>query len=380
MKHGMTRTAKADVRVMRSVFMVVAMALLVGCPALRAAISADETVLLYPASARSVQGGWEVQWSGIVYELEKRPASSFLTRQLFGLSGIQMSEAEEAMFAERSRLFLVDNERRKTIRVRLGDDSWTLGRSGANGRFGRKRFLDSNLVHAAWFAGPQRFNVPLVVDSSGGRVVGAEVHVIAEEGLSVVSDIDDTIKVSEVLNREALLKNTFCRPFVPVAGMSELYRDWATQGAATFHYVSASPWQLYLPLSEFVRSNGFPAGTFHMKEFRLKDRTAAAMFTSPEQYKPGVIEPLLRQFPRRQFVLVGDSGEKDPEIYAALARRFPRQVRAVLIRDVTDEAASAARYRTVFRGVETNRWQVFREPSEIRTGRDAEGRLLLKRD
>lgn len=123
----MTPTTKTEVSVVRTILQIVAMALLLGCPALRAAISADETVLLYPALARSVQGGWEVQWSGIIYEREKRPAASFLTRQLFGLSGFQMSEAEEAMFTERSRLFLVDNERRKTIRVRLGDDSWTLG-------------------------------------------------------------------------------------------------------------------------------------------------------------------------------------------------------------------------------------------------------------
>lgn len=376
----MRHVAEAEASFTKSIFRWVAMCLLVGCPALRAAISADEAVLLYPALARSGPGGWEVQWSGIVYEQEKRPATSFLMRRLFGVSGIPMSNAEEAVFAERSRLFLVDNERRKTIRVRLGSDSWTLGRSGANGRFGRERFLDSNLVQTAWFAGPQRFNLPLVVDASGGRIVNAEVHVIAEEGLSVVSDIDDTIKVSEVLNREALLKNTFCRPFAAVPGMAELYRDWATQGAATFHYVSASPWQLYLPLSEFVRSNGFPAGTFHMKEFRLKDRTAVAMLASPEKYKPGVIEPLLRQFPRRQFVLVGDSGEKDPEVYAQLARRFPEQVRAVFIRDVTGEEVSAPRYQQVFRGVETNRWRVFRDATEIRTGWSAQGGLLRKRD
>lgn len=359
---------------------LVVMALLVGCPGLRAAVSADETVLLYPALARSAPGGWEVQWSGIIYEQEKRAATSFLTRQLFGLSGFEMSTDEAAVFAERSRLFMVDNERRKSIRVRLGNDSWTMGRSGANGRFGKRQFLSSNLVQTAWFAGPERINFPLVVEDSGGRIVNAEVHVIEEDGLSVVSDIDDTIKISDVLNREALLKNTFCRPFGAVPGMSQTYRLWAEQHGAAFHYVSASPWQLYLPLREFVRSNGFPAGTFHMKDFRLKDRTAAAMFASPEKYKPGVIEPLLRQFPRRQFVLVGDSGEKDPEIYAQLARGFPKQVRAVFIRDVTGEEASAPRYQKVFSGVGTNRWWIFRDPAEIRARMGGGGVLLPKRD
>lgn len=356
------------------------LAVIVVCPVLHAAVSADETVLLYPALGRSAPGGWEIQWSGVVYEQEKRPVTSFLARQLFGLSGLTMSADEEAVFAERSRLFMVDNERRKTIRARLGDESWTLGRSGANGRFGSRQFLGSNHVHAAWFASPQRFDVPLLLEAGGGRITNVEVHVIGDEGLSVVSDIDDTIKISEVLNHEALLKNTFCRPFVSVPGMSETYRIWAAQHGAAFHYVSASPWQLYLPLSEFVRSNGFPAGTFHMKEFRLKDRTATAMLASPEKYKPGVIEPLLRQFPRRQFVLVGDSGEKDPEIYALLARRFPRQVRAVFIRDVTGEDAAAARYQKVFGGMGTNRWCIFRDPSEIRARLGADGVLLRNRD
>ncbi|MBK8001964.1 MAG: App1 family protein [Verrucomicrobia bacterium] len=376
----MRRALETAVSFRRSLVRLVVMALLIGCPALRAAVSADETVLLYPALARSAPGGWEVQWSGIIYEQEKRAATSFLTRQLFGLSGFEMSTDEAAIFAERSRLFMVDNERRKTIRVRLGNDSWAMGRSGANGRFGTRQFLSSNLVQTAWFAGPQRINIPLVVEASDGRIVNAEVHVIGEDGWSVVSDIDDTIKISDVLNREALLKNTFCRPFAVVPGMSEMYRQWAEEHGAVFHYVSASPWQLYLPLSEFVRSNGFPAGTFHMKDFRLKDRTAAAMLASPEKYKPGVIEPLLRQFPRRQFVLVGDSGEKDPEIYAQLARRFPKQVRAVFIRDVTGEEASAPRYQKVFSGVGTNRWWIFRDPAEIRPLMGGGGVLLPKRD
>ena len=146
--------------------------------------------------------------------------------------------------------------------------------------------------------------------------------------------------------------------------MAAVYQRWATEGAQ-FHYVTASPWQLYLPLAEFIRSNGFPAGTFHMKSFRAKDSTFLSLTKSPERYKPPVIEELFRQFPNRRFVLVGDSGEKDPEIYGALARKHSKQVVQILIRDVTDEPQAAPRYRKAFRELPEGLWQIFQKPDGL---------------
>ncbi len=76
------------------------------------------------------------------------------------------------------------------------------------------------------------------------------------------------------------------------------------------------------------------------------------------------------RFPHRKFFLIGDSGERDPEIYAALARKFPEQVERILIRDVTGETAEADRYKTTFIGVPRHVWTVFREPSEIKVALD----------
>ena len=98
----------------------------------------------------------------------------------------------------------------------------------------------------------------------------------------------------------------------------------------------------------------------------MKDGTALKLFDSPERYKLAAIEPLLRQFPNRQFVLVGDSGEKDPEAYGALARKYPGQVRHIFIRDLTGENAEATRYRKAFAKVPDEVWQVFKEPLEIK--------------
>jgi phosphatidate phosphatase APP1 len=147
--------------------------------------------------------------------------------------------------------------------------------------------------------------------------------------------------------------------------MAALYQGWATNTGAQFHYVSASPWQLYVPLAAFMHSNGFPAGSFHLKSFRPKDRSFFELFASPVEYKLSVIEPLLKRFPKRQFVLVGDSGEKDPEVYARLAREHPEQIVMILIRELSDEGPESTRYRTVFQKLPSEKWRLFRDPKEI---------------
>ena len=198
-----------------------------------------------------------------------------------------------------------------------------------------------------------------------GRKFAGTIHLLAAKGISVISDIDDTIKVSDVRNRDELMKNTLVRPFQPVKGMADPYRAWARNDGASFHYVSGSPWQLYPALAEFVRSNNFPTGSFHLKQFRVKDETFLNLFKDPEVYKMAIIEPLFERFPERRFILVGDSGERDPEIYGMLARKHPGQVQRIFIRDVTGQAPESARYRKAFAGISPHVWKVFDDPAEL---------------
>jgi phosphatidate phosphatase APP1 len=199
-----------------------------------------------------------------------------------------------------------------------------------------------------------------------GRVFKGSAELMDDDGISVISDIDDTIKITEVLRRHECLRHTFLEPFKPVPGMAEAYQVWAGKPGVLFHYVSASPWQLYFPLTEFVRSNGFPEGVFELKTFRLKDRTFMSLFESPEIYKLQTIEPMFKQYPRRHFVLVGDSGERDPEAYATLARRYPAQVSHIFIRNITGEGPDAPRFQKDFAGLPDTQWTVFKDPQALR--------------
>jgi phosphatidate phosphatase APP1 len=203
-----------------------------------------------------------------------------------------------------------------------------------------------------------------VMPIGDSRRFAGEIHFFDRAGWFVVSDIDDTIKITEVTDSGAALRNTFLEPFRSVPGMASLFQQWAGSNSG-FFYVSASPWQLYLPLSDFMRSNRFPAGVFEMKPFRLKDSTRLNLFEDPETYKLREIEPILERFPAARFVLVGDSGERDPEIYAALAREHPKQIARILIRNVTRQDADAPRYQETFRGVPRQTWEVFTDPAAI---------------
>jgi phosphatidate phosphatase APP1 len=328
-----------------------------------AEIKPNETVVFYPAPGWRSNGVWVAEVHGCVYELEKRNLAIFVLRRTLGFDDDEMSAAELALFSERARLLMVDHQGDRTVRIQLAGREHHAGPSASNGHF-IQHLVITNRGASAGGDERLRFEARL----NGGRApVQGEAHLLATNGTCVVSDIDDTIKVSRVQDRHELMRNTFYRPFAPVPGMAETYRAWARGKGVAFHYVSASPWQLYPPLAEFVRSNGFPAGTFHLKHVRVKDGTILDLFDSPEEHKLAAIGQLMERFPGREFVLVGDSGERDPEIYAELARRHTGQVRRILIRNVTSEGRDAPRYGKTFAGLPNSLWRVFDAATEVRS-------------
>jgi phosphatidate phosphatase APP1 len=147
--------------------------------------------------------------------------------------------------------------------------------------------------------------------------------------------------------------------------MADLYRGWQTNLGAQIWYVSASPWQLFSPLSVFLQDSGFPSGPVSLKRVQFTGKSFLELFKDHDRFKKTTIEPIVKRFPGRRFVLVGDSGERDPEIYGELARTYPRNIVFILIRDTTAEPADAGRYREAFRDLPPEIWRVYTHPSEI---------------
>ncbi|MCA9663526.1 MAG: App1 family protein, partial [Myxococcales bacterium] len=267
------------------------------------------------------------------------------------------SEAN-AYFQARARAFMVDNERSKEIVVRFGGGDHRLPPTGPSGH------TLARLVVAADALDRGATPVAAVLRRGDDRHFEGSVLRLDPGGLSVVSDIDDTIKISEVRDLQALLANTFLRPFAAVPELPVVYQRWADRGAL-FHYVSASPWHLYDPLREFVVAAGYPLGSFHLKDFRWKDHSFLSLVQDPESYKLAAIEPLITRATGHRFALIGDSGEADPEAYAELYRRHPDQVVHIYIRDVSGEGPEAPRYQTTFAGVPVDRWTIFTSAGEL---------------
>lgn len=325
-------------------------------------IKIDEEVLLFPGFGVEAEPGWIAHVHGWIFEPERDgTVLAGLERLLLARLEVPKAEFDPVRFRERTRLFFVDNERSKEISIDVSGRNVTLAPSEANGHFEDQIALEESGRTAG-----ESIDFRVRTRPGDSRVFSGQIQLIGRRGISVVSDIDDTIKDSNVLVRRELIANTFGREFRAVPGMADLYQGWATQSNAVFHYVSGSPWQLHPSLSDFAQRAGFPPGTFHLRQFRLKDKSAVEFLENRTlEFKLDVIDRLMRLFPERRFVLVGDSGEKDPEVYAVLARRFPGQVGAILIRDVRGETLDSPRFVKLFEGLANVDRRVFHSTSEL---------------
>ncbi len=334
-------------------------------PGRTSAIKRDEVVLFFltAASLDAAQTAWSIPVHGWVYEPEDGSVwRSLLVDELLGWLEMHRGSVNEEVFRERGRMFLVDNERGKVLVVKAAGRTFEMEPSGPEGHFEGVLRIPREEVGDPGGAPWLPFSV--VSSRPEGREYRGRAQLVPPVGTSVISDLDDTIKVSEVMDKGELLTNTFLRPYRPVPGMAEVYRRWEGQGAV-FHYVSASPWQLFPSLETFLHVERFPAGSFSMKHFRVKDRTFFNIFASPEETKVPVIQSFLARYPLRRFILVGDSGEKDPEIYGEIVRRYGDRVLKIFIREVPGSDLSEARFDRAFQGVDRARWMVFSDPGEI---------------
>lgn len=85
-------------------------------------------------------------------------------------------------------------------------------------------------------------------------------------------------------------------------------------------------------LDKFIHDSQFPPGSLHLRD---DGKLISRLVETPGQAKRDAILDILRDFPQRHFILVGDSGEIDLEIYTRIATEFPNQILKIYIRDVT---------------------------------------------
>lgn len=174
--------------------------------------------------------------------------------------------------------------------------------------------------------------------------------------LAVISDLDDTVVRTGATDARAMLRSVFlsnARTRLPFAGVATLYRalqDGAGGGQNNpVFYVSSSPWNLYDVLSEFLALRDIPEGPIMLRDWGLSERELLP--TSHGSHKIEAIRGIVELYPTLPFVLIGDSGQEDPEIYREIVARYPSRILAIYIRNVTPDPARAERIRALAREV-----------------------------
>lgn len=333
----------------------------------------DHRVTLFPSIGYfdAQRDTWRILVHGRVFAPDKVPISTRLL--LGGLKRAMKATPEEyasEVFQNRIGGFLCKPIARRRIVLQINGQTFRLKRrSRGDGVFFGSLNIDSsefeNGVRVS-VDGPERsaLNLQIVRNEGNDIQETGVVHLVNSHGVSVISDIDDTIKETDATSRREMLANTFLRPFAAVDGMAEVYQRWQLLGTE-FHYVSSSPWQLYHPLSELCKLSGFPNGSMHLRYFCLRDEVFRKLRPVRTNKKLGVIAAILKRLPDRRYILIGDSGEKDPEIYRFLARRYKKQIAAVLIRDLPARPLNARRLAKLHSIGDHCLVRVYREAAEI---------------
>ena len=164
--------------------------------------------------------------------------------------------------------------------------------------------------------------------------------------LAVISDVDDTVVPTGAarllrLARNLVVHNAHSR--VPFPGVAAFYRALAAGCGAEgnpFLYLSSGPWNLYDLLAEAFRLHGLPAGALLLRDWGLGP--LQTLPTRHRDHKLAAIRRTMELWPHLPFLLVGDSGQHDPEIYCEAAAEQRGRVLAVYIRDVGRHAERPA--------------------------------------
>lgn len=325
-------------------------------------------LLIFPtvASQGPDPGSWLAEIHGWCFDVDeerhfRRTTANLLRRAL----RIPRGEPDPPFFRERACGFVVENLGKVSVEISFEGIPAGTVRTKRNGHYRNTLsfVMSGNGSPQTTSHGSRKVSVQARRLDSGLGASGV-IHLPEDRGLSIISDIDDTIKFSNVINKRELLVNTFLRNFRCIEGMPGLFQRLA-RDQICFHYISATPWQLYPSIVRFLSEHQFPEGSIHLRKFALKDATILKKIFPAHKKKRKVIESLLLQFPERKFLLFGDTGEKDPEIYGEIARKYPDQTLGLCLRNVSPDAPDSPRFRRAFSQVPSQKWIVFEDARRL---------------
>lgn len=163
----------------------------------------------------------------------------------------------------------------------------------------------------------------------------SDLDIVADTGVAIISDIDDTVKITGVVgDKRELLNSLFLNDVDQwkIPSIVKWYGSLLESKKVTFHYVSNSPVQLFPTILQYFKAVNLPLGSMHLKQYT--GNIISSLMEPSSSRKKTALTKLANDFPRKKFICIGDSGEYDFESYVDLAKNFPDKVMAIYIRFV----------------------------------------------
>jgi phosphatidate phosphatase APP1 len=182
------------------------------------------------------------------------------------------------------------------------------------------------------------------LSTEGAQPVEAPIRVVDPgQKFGLISDIDDTVMVTALPRPLLAAWNTFVmdeHARMAVPGMAVLYeRLVAANAGAPVFYLSTGAWNVAPTLTRFLSRHLYPAGPLLLTDW---GPTPDRWFRSGQEHKRNTLRRLAAEFPDIRWLLIGDDGQHDQEIYSEFARTHEASVAAVAIRRLSPTQAVLA--------------------------------------
>ncbi|KAL8865951.1 MAG: hypothetical protein Q9174_006590 [Haloplaca sp. 1 TL-2023] len=204
----------------------------------------------------------------------------------------------------------------------------------------------------------QRLNVY----AQGSEIGNATAYLVPTTGLTIISDIDDILRITKIYQPKEGLLNTFARPFVQWKNMPDIYANWSRSLPDThFHYLTTTPEQVTRNYMDFIYKT-YPGGSFDTRPLNFSDVSATL---SIRKY---LLDKIFETYPERKFVLVADTTNSDVmKAYPQLTKDFPGQVQCIFLRNTsaTDDGNRFPYDTSGFEGLDKNTYMFFTVPDDL---------------
>lgn len=294
-------------------------------------------ILAAPVKGDSGRGGLFIQ----AYRGYGSRQRLFLMGRVFRQPGFGASWREDRL--RRDLVDLIRRLLRKPIvgaAVRIGyKDTTTVVYTDRHGFFRVDMALDTMPSDVAWHE--MRLSLASPTDTRADTT-GEFYTPLSRARYGVISDIDDTVVYTGVANTVMMMWRLFAQGAesrVVFPGVSALYQAFhdgrSGEEDNPLFYVSRAPWSIYQVLVEVFRRNRIPHGPILiLREWGMK--RGSLLPRKAKNHKLDGIRHILEVYPDMQFVLIGDSGQRDPEVYTSILRTHPGRILGIYIRDVSN--------------------------------------------